>query len=307
MLFIDQIKAKDALLRPEFERLLTMAIARQSHPGDLLLLLENGAYKPEVLDYPGEKLNPHVIGPGTDGLAYDTHYKFIDIYRHRVYNSTHVEYLAEIETLVANQKWKERDELEGNESLSIHLETLIYLKIWESDFVIKRFYEFVRILLGEPFDWHFKVSESARDKDATGTRQEVIRLLIREKLRPLSTLLADNLAIAYKTQIRNSIAHSNYSMMGRNIHPNNYVAKDPASQMQNLPFDEWVDMFHLTMAFYNELIGLGNRIRKHYATLASNQNNELEVLIPDKDNKLRPTVIMYRPEWNDFRYKQLGK
>lgn len=306
MLFIDQIKAKDALLSPEFGRLLSIAIASQSHPGDLLLLLENGAYKPEVLDYPGVTLNPHVIGPGTDGLSYDTHYKFINAYRHRVCKSTHAEYLAEIETLIANKQWVERDKLEADEAISVQLETLIYLKIWESDFIIKRFYEFVRILQGEPFDWRFKVGESARDKDITGVRHEVIRRLIRDKIRPLSSVVADTLALAYKTQIRNSIAHSNYAIMSRNIHPNNYIAKDPASQLQNLPFDEWVDMFHLTLAFYNELIGLGNAIRQHYAAIASEQNNEIEVLIPDRENNLRPTIIIYRPEFEDFRYKQKG-
>lgn len=130
MLFIDQIKAKDALLRPEFERLFALAISNQSHPGDLLLVLENGAYKPEMLDYDvTPKLNPHVIGPGSEGHSYDTHYKFINNYRHRVYESTHTEYIAEIEKLVASQQWDERDKLEEFEALSVQLETLIYLKI----------------------------------------------------------------------------------------------------------------------------------------------------------------------------------
>lgn len=120
----------------------------------------------------------------------------------------------------------------------------------------------------------------------------------------MSSILADSLTVAYKTQIRNSIAHSNYSIMSRNIHPNNYVAKDKAAQIQNLPFDEWIEMFHFTLALYNELIGLGNKIRSHYAGVASTQENRIEVLVPDKLGNLRPTIIMYRPEFNDFRYKQ---
>lgn len=293
MLFIDQIKAKDALLRPEFERLFSLAVANQSHPGDLLLILENGAYDSDVLNYPGEPLSPHVIGPGKEGLAYDTHYQFINLYRHRVYTRTHAEYLAELEALVKAQKWEERDQLEAAEAISVQLETLIYLKIWESDFLLKRLYEFVRILLGESFHWGFKAE----------SRYKTIRFQIRDKVRPLSETLYACITTAYRSQIRNSIAHSNYAIMSRNIHPNNDVATNPDS-LQNLPFDEWIDMFHLTLAIYNELIGLGNKIRLHYATLAPAQNNEIEVLVPDKSGQLRSKIIMYRPEWDDFRYKQ---
>ncbi|GAB2452378.1 hypothetical protein GCM10011375_39380 [Hymenobacter qilianensis] len=303
MLFIDQVRAQDALLSPEFERLFSLAVENQSHPGDLLLVLENGAYQPEVLDFPGENLSPYVIGPGADGLAYNTHYQFINLYRQRVYATTHSEYLAEIEALVQAQNWPERDKLEEAEAISVQLETLIYLKVWESDFVIKRLYEFVRVLFGESFEWRFKVSESARDRDATGVRHEIIRLQIRDKVRPISEILYTSIVTAYKTQIRNSIAHSNYSIMSRNIHPNNYVATDPASQLYNLPFDDWIDMFHTTLAVYNELIGLGNKIRRHYATLAAIQNNEIQVLVPDRNGQLQSRIIMYRPEWDDFTYR----
>lgn len=91
--------------------------------------------------------------------------------------------------------------------------------------------------------------------------------------------------------------------MSRNIHPHNDVATNPDS-LRNLPFDEWIDMFHLTLAIYNELIGLGNKIQRHYATLAPAQNNEIEVLVPDKNGLLRAKIIIYRPEHDDFRYKQ---
>lgn len=307
MLFIDLIKVNDALLRPEFDRLFSLALSNQSHPGDLLLILENGTYKPEVLDFPGpDKLNPHVIGPGAEGHSYDTHYKFINNYRQSIYKSTHSEYLAEIDDLTSQKRWAERENLEEFEALSVQLETLIYLKVWESDFVIKRLYEFVKVLFGEPYDWYFKVAESARGENATGVRHDIIRKMIRDKVKPLSAVLHQCMATSCKTQVRNSIAHSNYSIMSRNIHPNNYVAKDKAAQIRNLPFDEWIEMFHLTLALYNELIGLGNKIRTHYATVASANNNEIEVLIPAVSGELRPIIILYRPEFQDFRYKQSG-
>jgi hypothetical protein len=302
MIFLDQIQAKDAELGPEFDRLFALAVANQSHPGDLLLLLENGSYKPEVLDYVGHNLSTYVIGPGTDGLAYHTHYKFINNYRHRVSTSTHAEYLAELAALVASRDWPARDQLEAFEETTIHLESLIYIKIWESDFFIKRFYEFVRILLGEPFDWRFRVSEYNRDPTATGVRHKILRELVRNKVQPISTILYASLAVAYKPQVRNSIAHSNFAMQGRHIQLNNYAEQDPGSQLHVITFDEWVEMFHYTLALYNELVGLGNRIRTHYAELAASQGNRIEVLVPDREGTPRQRIIKYRPHFNDFRY-----
>lgn len=304
MLFIDQMKAKDALLRPEFERLFNLAITKQAHPGDLLLLYENGSYNPDVTGFPGPKLSPFVIGPGNEGWSYMTHYKFINEYRSRAYKDTQTAYLAELNGLTNEQDFSRRYELE----LTIQLESLIYLKIWESDFVIKRFYEFVRLLSGEPFDWHFKVTpHSGSKKDpSTGARHEIIRLKVRDKVKPLSALLYQSLAAAYKSQIRNSIAHSNYSMQGRYIHPNNFDNNDLGAQIRALSFDEWIEMFHLTMALYNELIGLSNKILTHYEAIASKQNNHIEVMVPDASGTMRPKMLVYRPEFKDFRYWQAG-
>ncbi|MGI4737215.1 MAG: hypothetical protein ACRYG7_18770 [Janthinobacterium lividum] len=304
MLFIDQIQAKDSELRPEFERLFALAIINQSHPGDLLLLLENGTYNPEVLEYAGANLNPHVIGPGTAGWSYMTHYKFINMYRQRVYESTYVEYLAKIAELVAKQDWSTRDKLEEAEAISIQLESLIYLKIWESDFVIKRFYEFARILSGESFDWHFKVTPATGSKKdpSTGTRQGIIREKVRDKVRSVSDVLYTSLFTAYKSQVRNSIAHSNFSIQSRYIHLNNFDPQDLGAQLKTVSFDDWVAMFHHTLALYNGLIGLGNKILAHYEEVAAKQNNRIEVMVPDKSGTLQPIIIVYRPEFRDFRY-----
>ncbi len=102
---------------------------------------------------------------------------------------------------------------------------LIYLKFWEADSTIKKLYQFVRILHGEPYDWYFKISESNRDKNSTGKRQDIILLKIRNRLKEFSSTLYQVIKDTYKTQIRNSIAHSNYSFLSRNIHLNNFIKK----------------------------------------------------------------------------------
>ncbi len=211
-----------------------------------MLVFVNGLHNPDVHNWHLEEpLSPYMIGPDAEGHSEDLHYKFIHDYRTgSVAPSNHVDYIAQVTPPIENQK--EVNRILDIERSSIQLEMLIYLKIWESDAFIKRFYQLARLINGEEYDWHFKISESNRDNNVTGTRQLIIRTLIRDRFQTLLPSLYNTLQNAYRTQLRNSIAHSKYSFLGRNIHPNNYIPEDPASTLQNVPFDDWIDIFHDT-------------------------------------------------------------
>lgn len=188
--------------------------------------------------------------------------------------------------------------------MTIQLEMLIYLKFWEADLVIKKFYQLVRLLYGEPYDWHFKILESSRGSVGIGTRQEIIRKMIRERIKKISPPIYDLIKSTYKTQIRNSIAHSNYSFLGRNIHPNNYIAKDPSCQLRNVPFDEWIDIFHNTLILHNEYIRMKHTINTFYAELAMLDGNSMEIAITRPDGKQTYTDVEYRQKFEDWRFKR---
>jgi hypothetical protein len=236
MIFKDIIQKQGPVIRAEFERIFNVALKTQHHPGDLLLWTENGFYNPEVLGFQttdGKKLNPHVIGPNAEGHSEATHYDFIHNYRVSNYCEQNS---AEYWDSFKMEQWdaaksRENDKRTSIEELTIHQEMLIYLKIWESDMFIKRMYQLVRILEGNHYDWYFKIQESNRDAGATGSRQDIIRKLVREPLQKHSPILFDLIKFSYKTQIRNSIAHSNFSMIGRGIQLNNYVKEDSAAQL----------------------------------------------------------------------------
>ncbi|MDP4210963.1 MAG: hypothetical protein Q8928_19345 [Bacteroidota bacterium] len=305
MIFKDKIEYWGKILHPEFVRLLDFALKNQSHIGDLLLFHVNGFYQ-ELLDdftsVEGRKLNPHVIGPGMDGHSEQTHYDFIDQYRQtNIAASLFSEYSEQIKFNPERQK--EIDELVYFESTTIQIEMLIYLKIWEADLTIKKMYEFVRILNGEPYDWYFKVAESSRDKNCTGTRQDIIRLLIRDKVKTISPVLYDWIKDSYKTQIRNSIAHSNYAIFGRNISLNNFIANDPASQMTSLEFNDWTDIFHKTLVLHNELIWLSNTINDVYGSKAL-ENYPIHISVTELLGKKYSFELEYRQEYKDWKYKK---
>lgn len=307
MLFSDLVKKEGRILEPEFERLFQLAITNQHHPGDIILLQENGSFDPTVLHFSGGRLNPHVIGPGRIGWSYYTHYQFINRYRQtHTAKLTHVEWLAKIAELVQAQNWPERNSHEELEAATIHIETLIYLKIWESDYIIKMLYEFVRLLEGKPYDWNFKILESARDNVGTGVRHDIIRKKIRNRLQRISPPLYNAIKRAYSTQLRNSIAHSNFSFQGDHMQLGNYIEEDPHSQLRALSFAEWADKFHATLMIYNGVIGILNSAKEHNHTLLEQQGNLAEVFVTDKRELERTYVlpVVYAPDFRRFSYQQ---
>ncbi len=307
MLFSDLMQQEGQTLEPEFERLFQLVVANQHHSGDLILLQENGSYDPSVLDFSGPKLNPHVIGPGRIGWAYFTHYQFINWYRQtHMAKVSRVEWLAKIEELTQAQNWEERDKFYELEAGTIHLETLIYLKVWESDYIIKTLYEFVRLLEGKPYDWYFKVKESARDTEGTATRQDIIRKHIRNKLESLSPILFNAVKASYLTQLRNSIAHSYFIFQSDYMQLGNDIANDPHSQLIAISFSEWADKFHKTMMIYNGVIGILNRARQYNHELLERQNNIAEVFVTDiRPGKGTYTLqVVYDPDFKRFSYAQ---
>ena len=309
MIFKEILKRDGLALRDEFQKLLNLATKTQFHPGDLLLLNENGFYNPEILDFRGAdggKLNPHVIGPGAEGYAEQTHYEYIHHYRTTNYSDKPLDEYTKLFDLKEfdQMRYDANNLLIQKEALSIHAEMLVYLKIWESDFFIRKMYQLVRLLNGEHYDWYFKIQETARDTEFTGSRQEIIRKLIRDRIKKISPLLFDTISRCYKTQIRNSIAHSNFSIMGRNIQLNNFIKDDPASQLHTISFDEWINIFHGTLLLWSEYVGIYTDLNNYYLEIAAGNGNIIPILVTEKDKTQYEQPVQFRRESKSWGYQQ---
>ena len=308
MIFKDILKSKGLPLSKEFDNLLQVAYSTQKHKGDLLLIYINGFYQPEIEEWnksPNvkEKLNPHVIGIGVEGHSEQSHYSFIHKYR-----TTHISELDSVEYLKkfewSQDRKTEIDELIEAEETTIQLEMLVYLKIWEADMIIKKFYELVKLLHGESYDWYFRISNSARDNNATGSRQDIWRLKIRDRLANISPPIYNLLKDTYSTQIRNAIAHSNYSFQDRSIQLLNFIKDDPASQLKSITFEKWTEIFHNTLLLHNEYISINNQINDFYGDIAMKNKGILEILITEKNGKQYELPLEFRLKYKDWHYLQ---
>ena len=116
--------------------------------------------------------------------------------------------------------------------------------------------------------------------------------------------LIEHFKLPNNGQIRNAIAHSNYSFAGRVISLLNFVKEDPYSQKSSLTFDEWIEIFHITIVLHNEYIRLNNRIGEYYKNIFDNGKKAVDVLITEKEGRQYTLEVVYREESNTWIYKQ---
>lgn len=303
MLFKEILDAKYKELRPQFEQLYRLILTTQTHESDLLLVHLNAFYNPEVREWDNleERMSPYMFGPNHDGHSEHTHHDFIGEYiKHNMSDMTLPDYLREVEH--SEKRRKKIDMLNFDESISIQTEMLIYLKIWESDTFIKKFFQFANLLEGNAYDWHYKLKTTSREKATTGTRDVIIRNKIRDKFKEKIPRLYKAFKDTYNFQIRNSISHSQYSILGRCIQLNNYTEEDAYCQLRVQSFEEWIDRFHETLVVYTLYHEVLASINNNYGVVASQIENKVSIRITRKDPKddIEYKDIYYRNSFKDW-------
>lgn len=306
MLFQQILNKKHENLWAEFEKLYHLILANQTHDGDLLLVHLNGFYNAEVKTWDNleEKMSPYVFGPSHEGHSEHTHYDFIG---HYVMNNTIEEdrekYLEKF--VYSEERKKEIDDLNFNESISIQTEMLIYLKIWESDMFIKKFYQLSNLLKKNAYDWHFSLMNSSRAGGKSLSRDNIIRKKIRDQFAQDVPNIAASFKRAYNVQIRNAIAHSQYSILGRNIQLNNYIKEDPFAQIRGLSFEDWTDIFHETIVLYTVYHKFLRQVNENYGTVAMQNNNVFPIRISREDPipETQYMLLHYRDYFKDWGWQ----
>ena len=288
MIFKDLLDEKFRLLKGDFDQLINDAHKKQTHPFDLLLVRENGVYdyNPPTYSETG-RLSPFQLGPNLEGISFQTHHEFMGRYidENMIKDQTFDEYKAEV--VYSKENSEEIDILRDKESYYIQKEMLLYLKIWESDSFIKKFYQLVQLIQGKDYDWHFKIDnhEEPENQVLTGKREVIIRKKIRNKLEKNYPDLFKALKNAYITQLRNAIAHSQYSLFGSHIQLNNYKEGSKGSPFRAFSFEEWTDKFHDSLVVYSHMGRLEGLINDFYELVADENGGMGEVRVKRLENK----------------------
>jgi len=239
MIFSEVLLKHDGELSECLDELFSSAYKNQAYPTDLLLVVTHG-YFDESIKQAFPNVTGFMIGAGKNHEEFTerTQYNFYNQYR-----KNHLDCAFELSEGINSYddfigKIQEDKELKKFEISSVDLELIIYQKIWETDLLLKRVGQLIRLAQGKDYEWNFKI------RDSGNFIKNKILSESKNKLPKLYNFINGN----YSKELRNAIAHSQYYLASRRIH----VHKPPFSL--NLTFEDWSIIFHKLLLFYNHYI-----------------------------------------------------
>lgn len=198
-----------------------------------------------------------------DGLDNMTHINFINISKD--------EYAVNDDYLFSNYKpyTDKTDNIAFEES--IHQEKMLYLKIWENYYFLKQLTQIINLANGKSYDWELKIKI-----DSKNTKSGHIRNNIKERLKNVGPQILSIINEAYSPQIRNAIAHSQYTFIQGGLKYNNF-GSDPYANIDNIGYEEWERRFTLTMSLFYYLFQSLRVVHNDCAEKALKNNNTVKI------------------------------
>jgi hypothetical protein len=259
MLFTETFNKLQSYVSHPIDLLFDMAFKNQTHESDLFLVLQNGFYnyKDPDMVFDGVKMSPYTIGFDDDRLAEQTQFEFYSVYRGRQVTDK-AAYLG---------KLVDDDDLQHGERISVQLEMMLFLKFWESDRIMKILLMLVKLANKESFDWELQIN-NLKDNNKKVGRSAILETILPRDSFTNCPEFSDLVTTCFNSQIRNSVAHSQFFFMGRTVSFTNFEKGKSYNNISFITFEKWEEFVHLTILFYNSLIQNTNKFYKHYCQKA---------------------------------------
>ncbi len=232
MIFDEIVKEYRDEVGQAVEELFKNAFQNQKHEQDLLLVIAHACFQK---DANGE--TKRCLGPDIIGHCESTVNQFLILHREAYKlpgTMEEFEVQAQLDT-----------KLKNTELYSINIEKQIYLKFWESEMTLKKIHQLINLANHKNYRWNDLSRELYRRSS----------FILEKIIKPtevscpkFSKLVKD----IYNTQIRNSIAHSQYFFMGNNIGYGN--AKENLDSVYSLSFKQWAEIIHKTLLVHDYLL-----------------------------------------------------
>ena len=265
-----------------FSELFNTARKKMFHPGDLLLCQQNGTMFG----------TDTVIGPGEEGLNC----------------------LQQINALFYNGIGKMTEDNDyfkkhGNDffhgtselELSIQAEMKAYKEIWENVYFLRVLTEVVRVVNGERYDWQLDMYKLGNNK-SNHIRDKIIKKL------DVCPKFKEAIKMAYRRQIRNAEAHSQFQIIPGGIWFDNYK-KVNADEVQGIGFEEWEKIYCYSYFIFRGVFDhLKNIVQQLYIpyTLLS-PSGGIPVLCYHHDGTWRESYLYPDKTGNTWRFVKTMK
>lgn len=280
MLYKELLDKFDPEVKDAVSRLFQKARQNQANENDIFLIHLHGFKHPDEAICRKNEISPYMKGPGLVGHSLHDFLEFFNEYNKSTFRSR-----KEFYDLLKNEDKKK--EAEKTEKLSIDIEFLIYLKFWEADLILRRLYNLGRLIHGNDYQWNFNLNVFQK-------RKTVIENHIKNPLKnqcPKAFNLIDEI---YFGDLRDAIAHSNYTFLGRNIH----FIKDNLEEF-SLKMERWEEIYHKTFLFGFYLFEFMEELNKEFIEKAEGKHFGIPIKIPEKDN-----VGRKKSKWLKFDHQR---
>lgn len=277
MLYVDILNKYKNEAEVAVKSLFKKAKINQDHENDLLLIFVHGFYEKRNV---GTGYSPYLVGPGNEGWTNQSQYDFFDQFRNSYLQESKKAHITELKENLNN--W------EIQYQIITQLEMLVYLKFWESDYVLKQLYNLCHQLLhGRSYDWHKNMKKSGR--------KDLIENQIINSCKNRAPKFYRYIKSTYNRQIRNAVAHSQFYLIGDRIGFTNYDPNDDHI-LKGISIEEWEDIFHRTIQLYNYLIGVGKEHHDVYKKEATKRHFGKKIRINREDGSLQYEWLVYLDE-----------
>lgn len=261
----------EPLILAAVDELFQQCISRENKENDFLIFLENGHFEPSATTYGS---SPYVIGQGFDGAKDGDRMAFVETfvklpYENKYNNASNLQ-----------EKFEIRRE-------STVLSMMVYVHFWESKVFLRKLRILAMMSKGEAYDWNLVVRP---ENTYTFIKNE-----IREIFKINGLKIYDIIKDAYKSQIRNAFAHSDFYLSNNKVYLDNY---DPLDQwsIQFLTNDEFDKIITLTLLIHHALTIKIDEYREKLGI----ENPDREIFIPENGGIFRK--LHYRQAGSIYRW-----
>lgn len=253
------------------DNLITTAKANENNKNDLLWVLLDGHYYPNRQYSQPAGTSNFEIHDLDNLIPRQTHFKFIRDY----YLKRQIDEKIEL----GNDLKENLGKMEYAESL-VHYEMLLYLKIWEMDFVWTCLYQLLQLSKGNQYNWYLKVVTSKKDslnRAILNTDTAIYKTKndLRNEIKISGSEISRFIDAVFIKNMRNAIAHSQFGLSNMTISLSN------DSDTKSVNFDDWSkNYFAKTIIFYKVFEeALGNELEKY--KIEAKASNGLNCVLGD--------------------------
>lgn len=265
-------KTFEPIVLDAMEELFDYCLKNEATENDFLVFLENGHHD---ASFAPKGVNPFLIGQGFDGAKDYDRMAFVATYLNIPFEKYHDD------APTAQDKFDVRRN-------SIALSMMVYVHFWESKVFLRRLRLLAMLSESQAYDWHLNVNPT--------NTYTFIKNKIREVFKSKGLKIYDVIKDAYKSQVRNAFAHSDYYLSDGKVYLDNYNPNDQWS-IEYISFEDFDKIIIKTLLIHHAMISKLDEYKKRLGE----ERADREIYVPENGGTKR--TLHYRKVGdNAFRW-----